>query len=144
MTTFFKKPGGGTGQGKRIWLSGLNSWLAFDDADGETGIFKSDNPKLILEIQSLVRAGTGGVEIITEAEYNELEAKKKAPRTSSRNWREELGGQRKRVMGDTSGGVTRPLTKAAEPVVAAAAKREAPEIVVEGARPVALKAEEAP
>ncbi len=143
MTSFFKKPGGGQGPGKKIWLAGLNGWLAFEDADGETGIFKTDNPKLIVEIQSLVRSGTAGVEIITEAQYSEWEAKKKLPRNSSPIWREELGGQRKRVMGDTSGSRTRPPTRQADVPVAAAGKpREAPEVVVEGARPVALKSDE--
>jgi hypothetical protein len=139
MNSYFKKPD----SKQKIWLAGLNSWLKFEDADGETAIFKTDHPKIVLEIQQLIRSNVGGVEIITEAQYNEWEAKKKLPRNSSPIWREELGGQRKRVMGDTTGVQTRPLTKAAAaPVVAAAAKRETPEAVVEGARPVALKAED--
>lgn len=141
MNSFFRKPGGGNGPGKKIWLAGLNGWLQFEDADGETGIFKTDNPKLILEMQKLIQSNTGGVVIITEAEYNEWEAKKKLPRNSSPIWREELGGQRRKAMGDTHGVQTKPA-KAVAPIVAAAAKREAPETVVEGARPVALKMEE--
>ncbi len=139
MYSHFKKPD----SRQKIWLAGLNGWLKFEDADGETAIYRTENPKIILEIQKCIRENVGGVELISEGEWRQLEDKKKLPRNSSPIWREELGGQRKKAMGDTSGIKTTQSTRAAHaPVVAAGKPREAPETVVEGARPQAVKQEE--
>lgn len=137
MNSYFKKPNAQ----QKIWLAGLNAWLVFEDADGETAIFKTEHPKVILELQECIRNKMGGVELISEGEYKQLEDKKKAPRISLPRWREELGGQRKRVMGDTSGAQTRPSTRVAAVAPVVVAKGERPAAVLEGARPTAVKAE---
>lgn len=59
--------------------------VPFEDIGGSYGLLQTQDPNLIAELDKAVKAHTGGVIPLNEAEYNEWVAKKKSSQSSSQS-----------------------------------------------------------
>lgn len=68
--------------------------LEFENIDNVVGIFGTEDPGLLEQIDLMMRQGRGGMEEIGYPEYAQLKEKKKNGSASSQPWREELVNER--------------------------------------------------
>lgn len=84
MIRFFKKPN----PRQKLYLSNVNSWLQFERVDDDTAVVAITDDSLLKDIQLLMQHNTGGIQEITEADYHEMQLKKKE--SQPKIWREEF------------------------------------------------------
>lgn len=64
--------------------------LQFENIDNLVGIYGTDDPGMLSEIDGMMRRGSGGIDEIGYEEYAALKLKKNSVAGSSRVWREEF------------------------------------------------------
>lgn len=64
--------------------------LQFENIDNLVGIYGTEDPGLLGEIDAMMKRGSGGIDEIGYEEYAALKQKKKTGSQSSRPWREEF------------------------------------------------------
>ena len=74
---------------RTLYLSG-GDVVKFEAVIQQYGVLATDDPRVISEFAAMMRAHRGGVEEITQEDYDDLREKKNPKQLSRPSWREEI------------------------------------------------------